>query len=216
MICILAIVCAIYARGNSVPLASNADTSSALESETSADAEQSHETVKNNDQAAHKDPASIVVYVSGAVLHSGIFTLDADSRVADAIEAAGGLKDNAQQVSINLAAKLSDGQHVHVFAQGESLVDVAGAENGSGSSGASSTNKDSADNQQGGRGEKINLNSATEEQLETLPHIGPVTAQKILQWRSDNGGFTSIDQLKEVPGIGEKTFSQMKSYVRVD
>ncbi|MDO5025887.1 MAG: ComEA family DNA-binding protein [Trueperella sp.] len=143
----------------------------------------------------------VVVHVSGAVTKPGIVELSSGDRVADAIELAGGLTPQADMDRINLAAEVADGEHIHVLA-----VDEAGTNDG-GTSGASGANS------AGNNKSVVNLNKASAEQLETVPGIGPVTAQTIVQWRNENGKFASVDQLIEVPGIGAKTLERLRPYV---
>lgn len=155
-----------------------------------------------------------VVYVSGAVHNPGVVELPAGARISDAVEAVGGLTENAQEAAINLAAPISDGQHIHIFAKDEERTSVAGEGAGGDVSG------DGDASAQGGSvgisgTQTIDLNTATRALLETIPGVGPVMAQKIIDWRSDNGGFTNIEQLREVDGIGEKIFARLKDYVRV-
>jgi competence protein ComEA len=147
----------------------------------------------------------VVVDVTGAVARPGLYRLAAGSRVGDAIEAAGGFgpRVDAGRVArdLNLAALLVDGSQVHVPSRGE--AGPAGADSG-GPSGA------------GGAGaDLINLNVATQAELESLPGIGPVTATKIIESRAGSR-FTSVDELRERGLVGEKTFQQLRSLVSVD
>jgi competence protein ComEA len=141
--------------------------------------------------------ATIVVDVAGKVARPGIYRLPADSRVFDAVQAAGGAKPGVDTVTINLAAPLQDGQQVVVGTSG------APAPPGPLGSGSSSTPT------------VVDLNTASLEELETLPGVGPVLGQHILDWRSEHGRFDSIDQLNEVSGIGEVTFAELRGLVTV-
>lgn len=145
------------------------------------------------------EPATIVVAVTGAVKLPGVFTLPAGSRVADAIAAAGGVVDTADYTGLNLAAKLSDG---------DSVV-VGGATQGVQSGG------DSGGSGDGASGALVNLNTADEPALETLPGVGPVMASNILAWRKANGPFTSVDQLQEITGIGPSRFATLAPLVTI-
>jgi competence protein ComEA len=138
-------------------------------------------------------PASIVVDVGGRVRRPGLVTLPLGSRVADALRAAGGALRRSDLASLNLAAKVADGQLL--------LVGVSGASVASGSGGTTSG--------------PLDLNSATADQLEALPGIGPVLAQHILDWRTAHGSFHSVDQLKDVSGIGDSTFADLAPLVTV-
>jgi competence protein ComEA len=138
-----------------------------------------------------------VVDVAGKVRHPGVYRLAAGSRVIDAVRAAGGARRGVSMTSLNLAAQLQDGEQVLVGAPAQ----PAGAQPGS-SVGAD-----------GGTGAPVDLNTATLEQLEALPGVGPVLAQRILDWRSQHGSFTSIEQLDEVSGIGPAKFAQLRDAV---
>ena len=144
--------------------------------------------------------ASVVVHVAGAVHRPGLVTLPAGSRVAAAVEAAGGATARAQLGSVNLARPLVDGEQVVVLRRGQGAVAVADP-------GASASS--------GGRTGPVDLNAATLEQLDGLPGIGPVLAQRILDWRIAHGRFGSVDELSEVSGIGEKTLADLRPQVRV-
>jgi competence protein ComEA len=140
---------------------------------------------------------SVVVDVSGKVRHPGVATLPAGSRVVDALRKAGGARPGVSLSSLNLARVLVDGEQILVG---------RGAPGGGIAAGLSTSAPDPA-------GSLVNLNSATEEQLDTLPGVGPVTAQKILDWRSAHGAFSSVDELLEVDGIGEKTLADLAPLV---
>ena len=135
----------------------------------------------------------IVVHVAGAVRRPGLYRLEEGSRVADAIRAAGGARRRAALALLNLAAPLADGQQV--------LVPLRHA----GASAASPL----AATPPG----PVPLNSATLEQLDALPGVGPVTAQKILDYREQHGSFTSIDELDAIPGIGPSRLEQLRELV---
>ena len=169
--------------------------------------------------------SSIVVYVSGAVKAPGVYTLAAGSRVDDAVRAAGGLTERAESAGTNLAAQLSDGEHVHVAATGESAPsgalgpssgsDAAGGEKGAGA-GASGkgAGKKAAAGQKAGAA-KVNVNTAGAEELQTLPGVGPATAKAIIAWREENGRFRSVDDLLDVSGIGKATLAKFRDRVSV-
>lgn len=143
----------------------------------------------------------ITVDVKGAVKSPGIYDLPVGSRVNDAVQKAGGLTEQADSKSINLAQKVSDEALVYVPTKGE---EVANQQTASGT--ASSTNKE----------KKINLNKASLEELKQVKGLGGKRAQDIIDHREANGKYKSVDELKKVSGIGAKTIEKLKDYVTVD
>lgn len=157
----------------------------------------------------------IVVDVDGAVAHPGLYKLPADSRVQAALAAAGGLSPQADAHRINRAAKLHDGQKLYVLSQGESTPPLA-ASSGQGCEGQACTSAEGgvAGSDPEGQG-LVNINTANATQLTQLPGVGPAIAQKIIDYRTANGPFTSVDDLTKVPGIGAAKLAQIKSHARV-
>jgi len=147
-----------------------------------------------------------LVHVLGAVANPGVVSVSQGARVIDAIEAAGGFALDADPQDLNLAAILVDGCQVVIGTVTEPLGQVR--QGAGGESEASVGAPASA-------ASTVNLNHATVEQLDTLPGVGPVTANAIVAWRTKNGQFTSVSQLQEVDGIGPKTFAQLQPYVSV-
>ena len=143
----------------------------------------------------------ITVDVKGAVKSPGIYDLSVGSRVNDAVQKAGGLTEQADSKSLNLAQKVSDEALVYVPTKGE---ESASQHTGSGA--PSSTSKD----------KKINLNKASLEELKQVKGLGGKRAQDIIDHRESNGKFKSVDELKKVSGIGAKTIEKLKDYVTVD
>ena len=144
----------------------------------------------------------LVVHVLGAVRHPGLVRLPENSRVQDAIEAAGGLTGRADPGELNLAQPLVDGQQVVIGTAGDPVGEVRdGRESGAGSGPSAKA--------------ALDLNRANQAQLEELPGIGPVTAGAILGWRQQHGRFSRIEELQEVDGIGPKTYAQIAPHVRV-
>jgi competence protein ComEA len=154
--------------------------------------------------AAHSAPVTVtsggrpaVVHVAGAVRHPGVYELGVGARVQDAVRRAGGPRRGANLDAVNLAARLADGQQIVV----PSTVPGPGAtaaDPGAGSSPAA----------------PVSLGSATLEQLQTLDGVGPATAQKIVAYRTEHGGFRSVDDLANVPGIGPKKLAAIKPHVQ--
>jgi competence protein ComEA len=129
----------------------------------------------------------VVVHVAGAVRRPGVYRLPTGSRVTDAIKRAGGLAAGAEEGSINLAARLSDGQQVVVPGPGAAAATAAAGDG------------------------PISLGSATVEQLDEIEGIGPVTAQKIIEFRDQQGGLSSVDQLDQISGIGPSTMEALRA-----
>ena len=146
--------------------------------------------------AAGVAPAGAVVYVVGAVRRPGLYKLPQGSRVADAVARAGGVTRKADPAALNLAAPVSDGEQVLVPAR---LPRAVAAAQGAAVPGVPAG--------------PIQLSSATAEQLDSLPGIGPATAQKILDYRAEHGAFRSVDELDEVPGIGPTRVEQLRGLV---
>ncbi len=140
--------------------------------------------------------ASVYVHVAGAVAAPGLYRLDAGARVVDVIAAAGGFAEGADEAAVNLARPLSDGEQLVVPRVGEQVAAVDAGPAG------------------GGDG-RVNLNTASAAELDSLPRIGPAMAQRILDWRDANGRFTSVEDLLAVPGIGDKMLQALRDLVTV-
>jgi len=143
----------------------------------------------------------LIIHVCGAVRKPGVIKLKKGDRVVDALNLAGGATEDAGLDVLNLAAKLSDGQRVYVPRQGEQVnQEMMGSIAGSSPEQAS----------------LVNINSASATELESLPGVGPVLAQRIMEYRESEGGFSSVEQLRKVEGIGPKKFEQLKDKVTID
>ncbi|WP_105206999.1 helix-hairpin-helix domain-containing protein [Streptococcus suis] len=163
----------------------------------------SQEQTDGSSTASSEEPSQLVVDVKGAVEKPGLYTLEAGARVNDAVDAAGGLTSQADPKSINLAQKLSDEAVVYVASKDENVSVVA------------STTASSAMSQEGNES-KVNLNTATEADLQTISGIGAKRAADIVAYREANGGFKSVDDLNNVSGIGDKTMESIRPYVTVE
>jgi competence protein ComEA len=141
----------------------------------------------------------VIVHVAGAVASPGLYRLGGAPRVADAVDAAGGAAPDADVDALNLAAPVADGQRIYVPRQGE-----AGADPSAGDTGVAA-----------GESQPLDLNSATSEQLDALPGIGPSTAEAIISYRREHGRFRSVDELLEVRGIGQAKLDELRTKVRV-
>lgn len=158
---------------------------------------------------------TITVYITGAVANPGVISLDSNMRLDDALKKLGGTTKDADINRINLAMKLEDSQHYIIPYIGQeddpSQKDMQASNNSSDSAG-SLANSSSASNSQDS---KININSADESQLETISGVGPSTAKKIIDYREKEGKFSSIEDIKNVSGIGDKKFESMKDSIDV-
>jgi len=152
----------------------------------------------------------VFVHVLGAVARPGLFEVHQGARVVDVVAAAGGLLPTADEAGLNLARLVTDGEQLYVPAQGETGPGPpAGAQAGSGQANGAAA---------GGTGAaapKVNLNTATLAELDTLPRIGPAMAQRILDYRDAEGRFASVDDLRNVTGIGDKTFAALQDLITV-
>ncbi|MGE9783699.1 helix-hairpin-helix domain-containing protein [Janibacter sp. CX7] len=152
--------------------------------------------------------AGVTVHVVGQVRRPGMVTLDAGARVADAIEEVGGATRRADLDGVNLARLLVDGEQVVVPKPGETPPAAGAPAGGAPSAGGAPAGTPAA-------GAPVNLNTADLATLETLPGVGPVLAQRILDWRTEHGSFTAVEELGEVSGIGDKIYAQLAPEVTV-
>ncbi|UWF76677.1 MULTISPECIES: ComEA family DNA-binding protein [Microbacterium] len=161
------------------------------------------------DQGAEIRGAEIYVHVLGEVAAPGLYILEPDARLVDALAAAGGTLETADLRAVNLARPLTDGEQVFVPAQGaDAAASGPGAAPGAGGGTPGGPGA-------GATGGLLDLNTADAAALETLPRIGPALAARIVSWREENGRFTSVDDLLAVPGIGEKLLDGIRDLVRV-
>ena len=156
------------------------------------------EEINNNSITEPSDINTIVVYICGEVKENKVITLSENSRICDAIDAAGGLTNNADLTNINLAYILEDGEKIYIPKKGEEIENNI----------ISSYNHSSSSN-------KININKASQTELETIPGIGPSTALKIVNYRTENGKFNNIEDIKNISGIGNAKFNNIKEYIYV-
>lgn len=167
-------------------------------------ASSSQEQTEETSTEESEELSQLTVDVKGAVEKPGLYTLEAGARVNDAVEAAGGLTSQADPKSINLAQKLSDEAVVYVASKDENISVVA------------STTASSAMSQEEKSTSLVNLNTATEADLQTISGIGAKRAADIIAYREANGGFKSVNDLNNVSGIGDKTMESIRPYVTVE
>lgn len=184
------------------------------EAEEGADASAGDRTESSSEpsQGSGANQASVAlpmlaVHVSGAVASPGVYELEEGSRVRDAVEAAGGFAPEASQGSVNLARKVSDGEQILIL----TVEEFEASPSSSSSSGSSDADASGSS----GSGGLVNINTAGLEALDSLPGVGPATAQAILDEREANGPFTSIEDIQRVSGIGEKKYEKLKGSICV-
>ncbi|AKN32259.1 DNA-binding protein [Clostridium carboxidivorans P7] len=145
-----------------------------------------------------KDNKDMTIYINGEVKKPGVYKLKAGSRVQDLVNSAGGFNETADKAKLNLAKKLKDEDYIYVDKQNDKNLPA--------SSGGNANSNPASDG-------KVNINTATKEQLKTVSGIGDVTAQKIIDYREKNGSFNSIEDLKKVGRIGDKTLEKIKDKI---
>jgi competence protein ComEA len=161
-------------------------------------------TEENNNQE------KIVIHITGAICNEGIYELEENSRIADAVKMAGGLKEDADLKQINLAYVLEDGMKINIPSKNDnSNENINNTENY-----ITKEKLNSSNNTNSAKTSKININSATQTELETLPGIGPSTALKIINYRKEKGKFNKIEDIKNVNGIGESKFNKIKEFIK--
>ena len=164
-----------------------------------------HEMKESVDEAVIQ---LVFVDIKGAVMYPGVYELQPDKRIIDAVQLAGGYTQEADAKLINHAQKVEDEMVIYIPEKGEKLDEIPSNLLTMSSSGTSQ-----GDN--GMKDQKVNINKADEAILTTLSGVGPSKAQSIISYREENGGFKTIDDLKKVSGIGEKTFEKLKDFVTV-
>ena len=157
----------------------------------------------------------LLVHVVGQVHRPGVVRLSPGARVLDAVHGAGGTKASADLQYLNLARPVADGEQIMVPKPGEIVAAAAAAGAGGAGAGAAGARREGESKDAGSAGGLVDLNSADASALDLLPGVGPVLSQRILDWRAQHGRFSSIDELGEVSGIGDRLLAQIKPKVRV-
>lgn len=206
IILFMVIICIIYYFYTKDNIAFSTDEEIFIENNVEEEIEETEEV----NQTSNK----IIIHISGAVSKEGIVELEENSRIADAVEKAGGLKENADINKINLAFKLEDGMKVYIpsIEERKNEININNQIDEEQTSkyitSTSELNEDT--NQNTG---KVNINTANQTELETLPGIGPTTALKIINYRKEKGKFKSIEDIKEVSGIGDTKYEKIKDLI---
>lgn len=164
-----------------------------------------NENMEKAEEVLKEQENKIKVYVTGAVNNAGVVELNEGSRIQDAINLAGGVRDDANLEEVNLAYCLEDGQKLYIPNINEKEVEYLSTENGDKVI-EGYKNSDTL---------KVNINTGGVEELKKLPGVGESLAQKIIDYRNENGKFKTVDDLKNVSGIGEKKFESMSEYLYV-
>ncbi|WGD36414.1 helix-hairpin-helix domain-containing protein [Lysinibacter sp. HNR] len=180
--------------------AASDSTPEELENSVSSTASNAQGSTPSEPRAAGSGQ-QVYVHVLGQVVNPGLYVMTEGVRLVDAVAVAGGLTAEADSAAVNLARVISDGEQVYVPALGEVQQVVPQGTPSGGSSGATTG--------------LVNLNVATQAELETLPRVGPTMAQRILEWRQNSGPFSAVEDLLNISGIGEKTFEGLRDLVSV-
>lgn len=166
----------------------------------------------------------IIVHISGEVKNQGVVELEENSRVNDAIEKAGGVTENAYMKDINLAYKLEDGMKIYIPSReevensknnGTSVNGGVSSSNEYYSYGENTNGSSNVNSKKDESNKKVNINTANKEELDTLPGIGEATAGKIIDYRNKNGKFKTKEEIKEVSGIGDSKYEQIKDLIEI-
>ena len=204
-----------YVLNESDNLSSNEEN---IKKEYSNESESESKSIKSKEESNNKNIGSkkITIYVSGEVKNPGIVTLNSDQRLASAVEKLGGVTENADMNNINLAMKLEDEMHYIIPKKGEKIETSTNNDKMNSSNNTISQNTyTSKENQESKDSDKIDINTADIEELDKIPGVGEATANKILNYREENGQFKSIEEIKNVNVIGEKKFENMKELICV-
>lgn len=172
----------------------------------------SENIIDNQEQKndTYQTTSKIKIHIIGEVTEEGIIELEEGERISDAIEKAGGVTQNADLSKVNLAYILQDGQKLYIPSMNDdNNVQYISTENGEGIIAENNINDKSGINK------KVNINKASQSDLENIPGVGPSLAQKIISFRDENGKFKNVEDLKNVSGIGDKKFEIIKDYVDV-
>ncbi|MDM5199785.1 helix-hairpin-helix domain-containing protein [Fictibacillus enclensis] len=163
-------------------------------------------SVKESQKPANLQPAKIMLDIKGAVVRPGVYEMKEGDRVIDAVEKAGGFSKNAEQRSVNLSGRVKDEMMLYIPEKGEEATVPTAADTLENGAGQETDSGQAA----------VNINTANDQELQTITGIGPSKAKAIITFREENGGFKTVDDLLNVPGIGEKSLENMRAQVTVD
>ena len=204
-IMILLVIFLVWLQGAGTSLDKQNDLTSIEDFSSISNTKDSSENSDKSDEK--KNTTNVMVDIKGAVNKEGVYSLPENSRVTDLVKLAGGMTEEADKNSVNLAQKLTDEEVIYIAKIGED-ISVINVNSNKETNDGSRSNTDTSG--------KINLNSATLEDLKTISGIGEKRAQDILAYRDSNNGFTTVDELSNISGIGSKTLEKLKTEVTVD
>lgn len=170
--------------------------------------------VKPKENTEENQTGQIVVHITGAVKNEGVVTLKENSRITDAVNAAGGLTEDADMSKINLAYILEDGVKINIPSKND-VTQINPSEESTNDEEIVDAIPESSTKSEGRNTNMVNINKASQTELETLPGIGPSIALKIINYREENGKFSSVEDLRNVNGIGDSKFENIKNLVSV-
>ena len=207
LICVLFLMLS-ACSGDEISIETVKESTESLSEEVTGQVEGVSTDNTDNEETANEpdNPENIYVYVCGAVKNEGVYELKADSRVTDALDMAGGYSDDAFRGYVNLAEKLSDGQRIYIPTEKEVEKDKIVISTGLGADGSEDPGEDGP----------VNINRADKDLLKTLSGIGDSKAEDIIAYRESSGGFGSIEDIKNVSGIGDATFNRIKDRITVN
>lgn len=160
--------------------------------------------VNTENTSENKEDTKIIVYITGEIENEGVIELEKGDRIINAIEQAGGMTEEADISNVNLAYELQDGQKIYIPKKGEQCTYII-----------EENSEDIIEGETNLKKEQVNINTASQTELETISGIGPSTALKIINYRKENGKFNSIEEIKNVSGIGDTKFEGLKNEICV-
>lgn len=174
---------------------------------------ETEETVSEDTETQEEEVSTILIHVTGCVTSPGLVTLEEGSRIADAIQKSGGATENADLSQVNLAYTLEDGQKIYIPSYEDTKQKEQPLEVLSEDAGDNVIVEDMESTSSTSKTGKVNINTASQTELETIPGVGPSTALKIITYRKENGPFSSIEDIQNVKGIGEAKYAEMKDSI---
>ena len=219
---IISVIYYIYKTNEENNIQTNINEILETESKTNQEEKESeksqNEVTENNES---KENLKIMVHIAGAIKKEGVYELKEGDRIIDAINIAEGVTEEADTSQINMAYKLEDGMKIYIPKKGENVENIEIMQNTKTDQNneliqkSEEKSNSKTNNSNSITSKKININTANIEELDTLPGIGEATAQKIIDYRKENGKFSKIEDLKEVSGIGESKFEKIKDRICV-